>query len=72
MGYAHAAQKSGDKAVEVYEQALSLDDKYTEALFNLGEAYLELAFREKDQNLIQKSSENFKKAIEIDPDCPYP
>lgn len=32
----------------------------------------EQAFREKDQNLIQKSSESFKKAIEIDLDYPYP
>jgi arylsulfatase A-like enzyme/Tfp pilus assembly protein PilF len=72
VGFAYAQQEEWDKAVEAYERALSLDDKYAEAYFNLGDAYLERAIKNRDQRLLHKASESFKKAIEVDKDYPYP
>lgn len=72
VGFAYAQKKEWDKAVEAYERALSLDDKYMEAHFNLGEAYFEQAVKNRDQRLLQKASESFKKAIEVDKSYSYP
>lgn len=72
MGFAYAVQEDWDNALAAFNRALTLDPRYAEAYFNLGEAYLSLALKNKDPNLLEKSSESFKKSIEMDPDYPHP
>jgi arylsulfatase A-like enzyme/Flp pilus assembly protein TadD len=72
LGFAYSKRNEWDKAIEAYNQALSLDLNYAQAYFNLGDAYFSLANKNRDQGLIQKSLENYKKAIEVDPIYPSP
>ena len=68
VGFAYAVQEKWDDAIQSFERAISLDPRYAEAFFNLGEVYLSLANKNKDPIMLEKSSEIFKKSIEMDPE----
>jgi tetratricopeptide (TPR) repeat protein len=72
VGFAFAVKEDWDKALQCFERAISLDPRYAEAFFNRGEAYFSLALQKKDPQLLEKSSENFKKSIEVDSDYAPP
>lgn len=67
-GFAFATQEDWESAINAFERAISLDPRYAEAFFNLGEASLSLAIKNSDQNLIDKAAESFKKSIDVDPE----
>lgn len=72
VGFAYAVKEDWENAIKAFDRALSLDARYAEAFFNRGEAYLSLALQKKDPDLLEGSSENFKKSIEMDPDYAFP
>jgi arylsulfatase A-like enzyme/Flp pilus assembly protein TadD len=72
LGFAYAGRQEWNKAIQAYEKALSLDSRYAEAFFNLGDVYLTLANEKRDVDLVKKSLENFSKATEADPEYPSP
>jgi arylsulfatase A-like enzyme/Flp pilus assembly protein TadD len=72
VGFAYAKKGEGDKAIEAYDKALSLDNKYAEAYFNLGEEYLSQALKNRDQDLLKKSLRSFQEAIKVDQNYPSP
>lgn len=72
VGLAYANKREWDKAVEAYGKALSLDAKYVEAYYNQGEAFLSLASKNRDPDLLKKSLESYQEASRVDPDYPAP
>lgn len=60
------------KAIEIYEAAISVDNRYAPLMANLGSAYLSLFLKTKEQRILEASMAKFKKAIEIDPDFSQP
>jgi arylsulfatase A-like enzyme/Flp pilus assembly protein TadD len=72
VGFAYATQEDWENATAAFMRALSLDPRYAEALFNLGEVYLSLALKNRDQNLLEKATESFKKSIEMDSEYANP
>jgi len=72
VGFAYATQEDWENASAALERAVSLDPRYAEALFNLGEVYLTLAQKNRDPNLLEKASENLKKSIEVDSEYANP
>jgi len=71
-GFAYGTQEDWEKAINAFERAISLDPRYAEALFNLGEASLSLAIKNRDQNLVDKAAESFKKSIDVDSEYANP
>jgi arylsulfatase A-like enzyme/Flp pilus assembly protein TadD len=72
VGLACARKGDFEKAIEIYEKALALDNKYPALHNNLGAAYLSLYLRKRDSIILEKSLESFKKAIELDQQYPLP
>jgi tetratricopeptide (TPR) repeat protein len=72
VGFAYATQEDWENATAAFNRAVSLDPRYAEALFNLGEVYLSLALKNSNQNLVEKSTESFKKSIEMDSEYANP
>lgn len=72
LGVAYAKKGEAEKAIEIYEKAISIDNEYAVPFCNLGNVYYSLSLKIKDPRLFQKSIQSFKKAIEIDPDYPTP
>jgi len=72
VGFAYATQEDWENATAALKRAVSLDPRYAEALFNLGEVYLSLALKNGDQNLLEKSSESFKESIKMDSEYANP
>lgn len=72
LGIAYAKKGDLEKAIQAYEQALSLDNKYAEILNNLADVLFSQALKRKNLTTLQKSEDSYKKAIEIDPDYPAP
>ena len=72
VGFAYANKGEWNKAIEAYGKALSLDTKYVGAYFNLGEAFLSLASKNRDQDLLEKSLKSYQEAIRVDPNYPAP
>jgi len=68
LGVAYMSKGDFEKALEVYEMALSLDNEYSVVFSNLGTVYLSIFLKTKSPKDYQKSIHNFKKAIELDPD----
>lgn len=68
VGFAYAVKEEWDEAIQAFDRAVSLDPRYAEAFFNLGEAYQSKAQKIRDRNMAIMASENFKKAIEMDPE----
>jgi arylsulfatase A-like enzyme/Flp pilus assembly protein TadD len=68
LGFAYAVEENWESAIKAFDRAISLDPRYAEAFFNRGEAYLALAFKNKESDLLEESSESFKKSIEADPE----
>jgi arylsulfatase A-like enzyme/Tfp pilus assembly protein PilF len=55
-----------EKAIEMYERALSLSPQYAVVLANLGAAETSLAMKRREASLLLKAEEHFKGAIEYD------
>ncbi len=72
LGFAYAEKGNWQKAKDAYDRALSIDQKYAELLFNLGNVYLSEAIEKRSVDPLQKSMENFQKAIHVDPNYPAP
>jgi len=72
VGFAYANKGEWDRAIEAYGKAVSLDTKYVEAYFNLGEAYMSLASKNRNRDLLEKSVKNYQEAIRVDPKYPAP
>ncbi|MFC2168142.1 sulfatase-like hydrolase/transferase [Acidobacteriota bacterium] len=72
VGFAYGTQENWESAIAAFKRAVSLDPRYAEALFNLGEASLSLAIKNRDQNLVDKAAESFKTAIDVDPEYANP
>lgn len=68
VGLAYNQQGDLKKAIEIFELAISSDDRYAPLLSNLGSAYLSLFLKTKERRVLESSMEKFKKSIEIDPD----
>jgi tetratricopeptide (TPR) repeat protein len=72
LGSAYAGLSDRQKAIESYEKALSLDSRYAEAHYNLGDVYLTQAIEDRNLNLVKVAEESFKKSIQADPRYPAP
>ena len=72
VGFAYAHLKEWDKAIDFYNRALSVDSKYAEPFYNLGDAYLTMATDKKALDLVEKSLVQFQQAIETDANYPSP
>jgi arylsulfatase A-like enzyme/Tfp pilus assembly protein PilF len=72
LGFAYARLGDSDKAVKAYEQALSLDSRYAEAYYNLGDTLYSQAVQKKSLELLKKAQGSFTRAAEIDPGYPAP
>jgi tetratricopeptide (TPR) repeat protein len=68
LGLAYSNIGDYEKSVEMYLMSLSLDERSPVYFTNLGEAQFSLAVKTKKQTLIDKSLQNFQRAIEIDPE----
>ncbi len=56
-----------EDSIMALEKAISVDDEYVDAFFNLGSIYLSIFLKTKGQNEFQKALRNLKRVIEIDP-----
>ncbi len=72
LGIAYGKKGDSEKAIEIYEKAISIDNKYAVPFCNIGNVYYSLSLKTKDARVFQKSIQSFKKAIELDPDYPTP
>lgn len=72
LGFAYAGIADWEKAIESYEHALSIDGRYAEALYHLGDVYLTIAIEKRNLDLLKKASLNFDSAIRSDPSYPSP
>ena len=72
VGFAFATQEDWENATAAFERAVSLDPRYAEAQFNLGEVFLSLALKNRDPKLLETAAENFKKSIDMDPEYANP
>lgn len=68
LGIAYWKKGDGQKALEHYRKAISLDNSYALAYSNLGALYLSIFMRSRKREDYFQSMEYFKKAIELDPD----
>jgi arylsulfatase A-like enzyme/Flp pilus assembly protein TadD len=68
LGAAYSRKGNFEKALEAYEMALSLDNKYSVAHKNIGAVHFSVFLKTKERSSFQKALQNFKKAIEINPD----
>lgn len=67
LGAAYSGKEEFQKAIEAYEMALSLDDRYPVIFNNLATVYISIFLKTKDPNAYQKSLQNFERAIELNP-----
>ena len=67
LGIAYMNKNDLENGMNAFEMALAIDDKYVDALFNLGSIYLTLSMKNNDRNMIQKSMTYLRKVIELDP-----
>jgi tetratricopeptide (TPR) repeat protein len=72
LGFAYAKKEKWESAIESYNYALSLDSKFAEAFYNLGDAYLTMAINKKDTDLVKTALPQFQLAIAADPRYPSP
>ena len=68
VGAAYLARREIEKAIEAFEEAISLDGDYPVAYNNLGNAYFFNFKNTKNLKDYQNALYNFKKAIELDPE----
>jgi len=68
LGIAYGTKKDFPKAIQAFEYAVSLDEEYRFSFLNLGRAHLSRFLETKDPQSYRNSTENFKKAIALDPD----
>ena len=66
LGVAFSKKGDLDNARAAYEKALSLDDKNPTVYNNLATNYLQLSQKTRDEILLTRCIEDFKKAIELD------
>lgn len=67
LGLAYMKKGNIEDSIIALEKAISVDDEYVDALFNLGSIYLSIFLKTKGQNEFQKALRNLKRVIEIDP-----
>jgi arylsulfatase A-like enzyme/Flp pilus assembly protein TadD len=72
LGIAYAKKGNFKDAIKAYQVGLSLDNKYSELLNNMGNAYFSLGLQTRDSYVFQNCFEYYKKAIEVDPQYPVP
>jgi len=72
LGIAHAKKGNFEEAIKAYETGLSLDDKLPELNNNLANACFSYGLQSRDSFLFARSSEYYKKAIELDPEYSAP
>jgi arylsulfatase A-like enzyme/Tfp pilus assembly protein PilF len=67
LGIAYLRKNDMKNAINAFEMALTVDEDYVDALFNLGDIYLTLYMNNKDKNALQNSLSYFIKVIELEP-----
>ncbi len=67
LGQAYIKKGNIEDSIEAFEKAISIDNEYVDALFNLGSIYLSLSIKTKGQNELKKALQTLKRIIEIDP-----
>lgn len=67
IGVAYQKLGNFNMAQRAYKQALRIDPRYPIANYYLGLMFKSIALKNKDANALKECLENFKKAIEIDP-----
>ncbi len=72
LGTAYAKTGNFEKAIEVFETGLSLDDRHPELYNNLANACYSHGLQSKDPYTYSRCFEYYKKAIELDPGYPAP
>ena len=68
LGVAHWKKGDYDEAAKVLGRALSIDQNYPIAMNNLGSVYLSSYLKSKEAGALPAAIENFRKAIELDPE----
>ncbi len=66
LGIAYYETGNFEKAIELYEKALSLNKDSSSFFTNLGEAQLSFAVEEKDKTMLEKALQNFQTAVKFD------
>lgn len=68
LGISYWRKGENQKALDCYRKALLRDENYAIVYNNIGSLYLSVYMKEKNSMAIDQSIENFKKAIDIDPE----
>jgi Flp pilus assembly protein TadD len=72
LGVAYWRKGSFDDSLKAYDQALSLAQDYPVVINNLGSLYLSIFLATKKPEAHRKAVENFKRAIDLDPEYESP
>jgi tetratricopeptide (TPR) repeat protein len=68
LGLAYSNTGNLEKALSALEKALSIDDEFAFVYRNIGNVYLSLFQRSKSKDNLEKSIQNYKRAVELEPD----
>ena len=68
LGLAYSNAGDFENALNALEQALSIDDKFAFAYRNIGNIYLSQFQNSKNRDSLDKSIQNYERAVEIEPD----
>ena len=66
LGIAYLNKNDLGNGMNAFEMALAIDNKYVDALFNIGSIYLTLSMKDNDKNILQKSMTYLRKVMELD------
>lgn len=68
LGLAYSNAGDFEKALDALEQALAIDDEFAYAYRNVGNIYLSKFQNTKNKESLERSMQNYEKAVELEPD----
>jgi arylsulfatase A-like enzyme/Flp pilus assembly protein TadD len=68
LGIAYTRKGEYSKALQTLDKAVSIDADFGSTYNNIGNAYLSIFLNSKDHQALKKALDNYKKAVEINPE----